>query len=80
MIKKWAMAPTEYQMKTARKFFGLLAVPRDLVCLSLTTTNTTMTTQSATMMTTAPTTTLRPQGMTTQLPTTVNPLYTGEGQ
>ena len=28
----WAMAPTEYQMKTGRDVFGLLAVPRDLVC------------------------------------------------
>ena len=28
----WALAPTEYQMKTGRDFFGLLAVPRDLVC------------------------------------------------
>ena len=30
--QKWAMAPTEYQMKTKRDFFGLLAVSRDLVC------------------------------------------------
>ena len=30
--QKWAMAPTEYQMKTARLWFGLLAIPRDLVC------------------------------------------------
>ena len=28
----WALAPTEYQMKTKRDFFGLLAVSRDLVC------------------------------------------------
>ena len=28
----WALAPTEYQMKTKRDFFGLLAISRDLVC------------------------------------------------
>ena len=28
----WALAPNEYQMKTARSWFGLLAVSRDLVC------------------------------------------------
>ena len=30
--QKWAMAPTEYQMKTGRAWFGALAVPRDIVC------------------------------------------------
>ena len=30
--QKWAMAPTEYQMKTARTWFGAMAVSRDIVC------------------------------------------------
>ena len=30
--KKWAIAASEYQLKTARSISGVLAVSRDLVC------------------------------------------------
>ena len=37
----WSEAPSEYQLKKSRELFGVIAVPRDLVCASTTTSTTT---------------------------------------